>query len=241
MFRLASLGCGAIDFALGVDEPSCRSTLGSGRSISILVSIGFEGIQASTASIALVTTGARSMAYGALALDEAIGKERSVGLDGAERLAGLPLLDEAVVPETLEDVLDNGGMVDGGRTVKDVKVDAEPVVDAAVEGMVLGAEGGRVYAFLEGLCFGRGSIFVLQEKDQSQLESVVHGAIGKGKRRFMVTHRTTDKQSLETAGSAVAGKDIGGQNTADQVPEMGDVVDIGQSTGDEDVALPRDG
>lgn len=82
-------------------------------------------------------------------------------LDRAEGLAGLALLDEAVVPEIGKDALDNAGVIIGRGAVEDIGLDAEPVVDAAVEGVVFCAEGGWVDAFFEGLCFGGGSVLVL--------------------------------------------------------------------------------
>jgi hypothetical protein len=84
-----------------------------------------------------------------------------VVLDGAEGLAGLALLDEAVVPEIGEDALDDAGVVVGRGAVEDVGLDAEPVVNSAVEGVVFCAKGGWVDAFFEGLCFGGGSVLVL--------------------------------------------------------------------------------
>jgi hypothetical protein len=62
------------------------------------------------------------VAYRALALNKAVGKESVVVLDGAEGLARLALLDEAVVPEVLEDLLNDGSVVGGGCAVKDIKV-----------------------------------------------------------------------------------------------------------------------
>jgi hypothetical protein len=160
MFRLALLGRRAVDLALGVDQPTCSAALTS-RISALLLLIGLEGVETGAAGVALVTSCARGMADGALALDETIGQEGVVRLEGAEGLACLALLDEAVVPEVLEDLLDDGGVVCGRGSVENVKVDAEPVVDAAVQGVVLGAERGRVDALLEGLGLGRGAVFVL--------------------------------------------------------------------------------
>lgn len=72
MFRLALLGCGAVNLALGVDEPPCSTTL---RCRVLFLRVGLERVEAGTAGVALVTPGAGGMTYGALALDEAIGKE----------------------------------------------------------------------------------------------------------------------------------------------------------------------
>ena len=120
MFRLSAFGRRAVDLAAGIDQPSRGATLQ--RSIPILVAVGLERVETGAAGIALVTPGAVGVAYGALALDEAVGEEGVVGLDGAEGLARLALLDEAVVPEVLEDLLDDGGVVGGGRAVEDIKV-----------------------------------------------------------------------------------------------------------------------
>ena len=82
-------------------------------------------------------------------------------LYGAEGLTGLTLLDEAVVPEILEDALDDAGVVVGRRAVEEVGLDTEPVVDTAMQGVVLCAEGRGIDAFFEGLCLGGGSVLVL--------------------------------------------------------------------------------
>lgn len=160
MFRLALLGRRAVDLALGVDQPARGATL-TPRIGTLLLLIGLERVETGAAGIALVTSCAGGMADRALALDEAIGQEGVVRLEGAEGLARLALLDEAIIPEVLEDLLNDGGVVCGRGSVEDVKVDAEPVVDATVQGVVLGAERGRVDALLEGLGLGRGAVFVL--------------------------------------------------------------------------------
>ena len=160
VFRLALLGRRAVDLALGVDQPARSAALAS-RIGTLLLLIGLERVETRAAGIALVTSCAGGMADGALALDEAISQEGVVRLEGAERLARLALLDEAVVPEVLEDLLDDGSVVCGRGSVEDVKVDAEPVVDAPMQGVVFGAERSRVDALLEGLGLGRGAVFVL--------------------------------------------------------------------------------
>ena len=82
-------------------------------------------------------------------------------LNGTEGLAGLALLDEAVGPEVLEDALDDAGVIVGRGAVEDVGLDAEPVVDTAVEGVVFCAEGRGVDAFFESLCLGGGTVLIL--------------------------------------------------------------------------------
>lgn len=82
-------------------------------------------------------------------------------LNRAEGLASLALLDVTILPEILEEFLDDGGMVVGRGAVEDVKVEAEPVVDVAVQCAVLGAKSRRVNALFESLGFGSGSVFIL--------------------------------------------------------------------------------
>lgn len=82
-------------------------------------------------------------------------------LDGAEGLACLALLDEAVVPEILEDALNDACVVIGGCAVEDVGLDAEPVVDASVKSVVFCTEGRGVDTFFESLRFGGSSVLVL--------------------------------------------------------------------------------
>lgn len=101
------------------------------------------------------------MAYGTLAFDEAISEKRVVRLDRAERLAGLPLLDQAILPKTPENFLDDGGVVGSRSTVEDVEVEAEPVINPTMQGVVLGTERRGVYALFESLGFRGSSVFIL--------------------------------------------------------------------------------
>lgn len=82
-------------------------------------------------------------------------------LEGAEWLDGFALLDEAVVPELAEDVLGDLGLVRGRGAVEDIEVDAEPVVDGFVDGVILGAQSLRSEAFFESLGFCGGAVLVL--------------------------------------------------------------------------------
>ncbi len=120
------------------------------------------------------------MAQAALALDIAVGQEGRVG--GAVGLGGLALLDEAVVPEAGEDVLDDGGVLGGRGAAKDVKVDAEPVVDLLVDRVILGAQCGGVDALGQRLGLCRRAVLV----------------------------RPADVDCWETPGPAEAGKDVCG-------------------------------
>lgn len=163
MLGLASFRGGTVDFAAGVDEPAGCLGLASlclfGRSCVLLLRL--ERVQNGTASIALVSSCALVVADGAFALDETIRQEALVGLNRAERLNRLVLDNVAILVELCKDVLDNLSLVYGRCLVKDVKLDTEPVVDGLVEGVVLGAECGRIYAFFEGLCFGCGTVLIL--------------------------------------------------------------------------------
>lgn len=152
-------------------------------------------------------------------------------LDGAEGLAGLALLDEAVGPEVLEDTLDDAGVVIGRGAVEDVGLDTEPVVDTAVEGVVLCAEGRRVNAFLESLGLGGSAVFVLEDWFVS---------LARRERCRVGTYGATNEQRLVVTSPAVSCKDVGGENATDEVAEVRNVVHIGQGAGNEDVALPGD-
>jgi hypothetical protein len=150
VFRLAPLGRRTVDLAAGVDEPTGGSRLvGAGcRSIGTRLVISLEGVQEVAASIALVAAGALVMADGAFALDKSISQEGVVGLDGAVGTPGFALFYVAILEELGENLLDNVGLVIRRRAVEDVKVEAEPVVDGLVQGVVLGAQSGRVDALL---------------------------------------------------------------------------------------------
>ncbi len=164
MLGLASLRCGTVNFAAGVDEPTSRLSLAGlglfGR--RSILHFRLEGVQNCAAGITLVSSGTLIVADGALALDKAIGKEALMGLYWAKRLDRLVLLDVAILIELCKDVLDNLGLVRGRGLVEDVKLDAEPVVDGLVEGVVLGTEGGRVDTLFESFGLGRGTVLILE-------------------------------------------------------------------------------
>ncbi len=109
----------------------------------------------------MVTTGALVATDGALTLDESIGEESTVVINGTERLNSLVFVDVTVLPQLRKDVLYDVGLVLGGGLVEDVEINAEPVIDGFVKGVVLGAKSGRVSAFLEGLGFGGGTVLIL--------------------------------------------------------------------------------
>ena len=94
----------------------------------------------------------------ALALDITVGQEGVVGR--AVGLGGLALLDEAVLPETSKDALDDGGMLVGGSAAEDVELDSKPIVDVLVDGVILGAQCRRIHALGERLCLGRGAVLI---------------------------------------------------------------------------------
>lgn len=95
-----------------------------------------KGILLSTL-VTLVSAGVGVAAQGTLALDEAVCQEGRVGLDGAEGLDGLALLNVAILPELAEDVPDDLGLPLGGSAAEDVEGDVKVVVDALVDDVVL--------------------------------------------------------------------------------------------------------
>lgn len=119
------------------------------------------------------------MAETALSLNIAVGEEGRVG--GAVGLGGLALLDEAVLPQADEDVLDDGGVLGGGRAAEDVEVEPEPVVDVLVDRVILGAQGCWIHTLGERLRLCRGAVLV----------------------------RTTDVDGGKTPSTAKPGKDVG--------------------------------
>lgn len=98
------------------------------------------------------------MTKAALALDIAVGQKGRVSW--AVSLGCLTLLDVAVIPETSEDVLDDSSVLVSGRAAEDVKIKPEPVVDVLVDGVILGAQCGRVYPLRERLSLCRGAILI---------------------------------------------------------------------------------
>lgn len=94
------------------------------------------------------------------------------------------------------------------RAAKLVKVDLEPVVDLLVDRVVLVADLLAGGALLERLGLSRGAVLV--------------GA--------------ADEDRVVAAGAAVPRVHVRGEHAADDVAEVGHVVDVGQRGGDEDVA-----
>lgn len=149
------------------------------------------------------------MADATFSLDETVCKELAMVRMRTERLSSLALLNVVVLPKLLENVLHNLRLLIGWRSAEDVKVDSEPVVDPLVKGVVLGAKVGGRETFLESLGLGSGTVLV----------------------------GTADVDGVEASGSAVASKHVGREDTANDVTQMGDVVDVGKGTGDKNVAL----
>jgi hypothetical protein len=209
MLGLSLLGGSTIDLTAGVDQ----ETGGLGLDVIVLGSTGvtlrLERVKESTTSIALISASAEIMADAALSLNETVREELAMVGMCTEGLSSLPLLNVAILPEFLEDLLHNLCLLLGGCSAENVKVDSEPVIDSLVKGVVLGAKVGGRKTFLESLCFGSGAIFV--------------GA--------------TDVNGVVASGFAVTSKYISRKNTADDVTQMWDVVDVGKGRGDEDVAL----
>lgn len=94
------------------------------------------------------------------------------------------------------------------RAAKLVKVDLEPLVDLLVDGMVLVADLLAGGALLERLGLGRRAVLV--------------GA--------------ADEDGVVAAGTAVPRVHVRREHAADDVSEVGHIVDVGQRGGDEDVA-----
>lgn len=75
-------------------------------------------------------------------------------------LLGFALLDETVFPQPSENSLDDLGMLRGWSTTEDVKIDLEPGIDVAVDGVILGTQSSWIYALRERLRLGSCSILV---------------------------------------------------------------------------------
>lgn len=108
--------------------------------------------------IYLVSTGSSCMTQAAFTFHKAISQERvmrrTVGL------FSLSLLDETILPQLSKDLLDDFCVLGSRSATKDVEIDLEPSIDIAMNGIVLGAEGGRIYTFSKGLGLGGRAIFV---------------------------------------------------------------------------------
>lgn len=159
---LARLGRCAINLAAGVDKPTrgldsvCSFSFGGG-----FLLLRLERVKNGTAGVALITACTFVAANGAFALDESVGKESVVSLDGTERLNSLIFVDVAVLPELGKDILDDVGLMRSGGLVKDVEINAEPVVDGLVKGVVLGAKRGGIGAFFKSLSFRGSTVLIL--------------------------------------------------------------------------------
>jgi hypothetical protein len=109
----------------------------------------------------LISTGAGITANTALAFNEPIRQESSVAFYRTVGLSGLSLFDISILPQTAENILDNLGLMRGGRAAEDVEFNVEPIVDTLVNSMVFCAELFRCYAFFEGFGLGGSSVFIL--------------------------------------------------------------------------------
>ena len=96
------------------------------------------------------------------------------------------------------------GLYRRGSAPEFVKGDVEPAVNAVVDRVVAVAQFAGSYPLFGGACFGGGAVFV----------------------------GSADVQGLITPQTAKAGERVGGQHL-DQVPQVGDVVNIGQRRGDQ--------
>lgn len=137
-----------------------------------------------------------------------------MGLEGAERVDGLPLLDEPVIPQFAKDVLDDFGLLRGWSSAEDIKFDFEPVVDAFVNGMVFGTQGFRIYTFLECLGFRSGAIFVLMI------------SVTLNRNKGGMTNRATDEQCLGASCFTEASKCVCRKHTPYQIAEMRDIIHV---------------
>ena len=96
-----------------------------------------------------------------------------------------------------------------GGSAKEIKVDLEPLVDAGVDGVVLIADLLRCQVLLSGLVFRGRAVLV----------------------------RPADEQQVPASQATVPGEDVRTQDASDDVTQMGDVVDVWQSTRQQDVTL----
>jgi hypothetical protein len=203
VLRLSLLGGGSIDLAAGVDQETSRFGLDMVIIRGAGLAIGLKWVEKTTAGIALISTGSEIMANAAFSLDESICEELAVGRIRTKRLSSLSLLNITILPKLLENLLHNLRLLLGGCSAEDVEVNSEPIVDSLVKGVILGAKVGGRKSFLEGLCLGSSTVLV----------------------------GTTNVDGVPASCSAIARKDIGGENTADDVAQMGNVVDVGKGTG----------
>lgn len=113
----------------------------------------------------------------------------------------------------VEDILRDLGLLRSGRASELVEVTVEPLVDLLVEGVVVVTDLLGGLALLAGFGLRGGSVLV----------------------------GTTNIDDVVSSEAGEASVDISRQDTSDNVAKMGHVVDVGQSTRDQDVSLAFDG
>jgi len=164
-----------------------------------------------TATVALVTLGIWIIALGvwALAANKSIGQKSLTGT--AVLLLHDLFVGVSCFLERKEDFLSNLCLLLCRSPSEKISIAVEPLVDLLVDGVVLVANTLWGQAFLNCLCLGGGAILICSAD--------IHGVV--------------------PTESAVSGIHICGEDAADDVTEMRHVVDVRQSTRNEDVSLAR--
>ena len=88
-----------------------------------------------------------------------LGLQKALAVGAVWLLDGI-LLDEAPLVQVQEELLDNLGLLRIGSPSEVVEVYAEPLVDFGVDGVVVVAELPWTLLFLQGPCFGGGTILI---------------------------------------------------------------------------------
>lgn len=167
----------------------------------------FGGVEELLASVALVTTSIVVAAVGASSFNKTVGKETRVLVTPE---LGHGVFESVVVLVRLEeDVLANGRLPFCRCSSKVIKVDSEPLVGLHVKLVVLVTKLPWAHAFLERLCFRGRAVFV----------------------------RPTDIQGVVAPKTTETRENVRRENRADDVAQVRNVVNIGKSRGNENVAL----
>ena len=130
----------------------------------------------------------------------------------AKRLIARLLRKQPILVNVLVDLLHQLRLSLRTRPSEMIKPDFEPLVRLGVQPMKLVAQLPRGHTLLERLRLRCRSVFV----------------------------RSANVKRRDIARPRVSGVDVGGEGTADDIAEMGDIVDIGKRRGDEDVPLAPD-
>ena len=141
-------------------------------------------------------------------LNEPIRKESFVLL--AIRLGGDSLLQKPILVKFQEGILNDLGLLVGSSPSEVIEADLEPVVDGLVLDMELVAK--RLWS-------------------DTGFKSASLGGCA-------VLVSSADVESWPVAQFAVAAEDVGAECAADDVSEMGNVVHVRESGGNEDVVFP---